>query len=41
MKVEKLIEIINSDFYVGIPDSQLKALCNYLISEYGIDPSII
>lgn len=37
MKVERLLEIIGSDFYTGIPDSQLKALCNYLMSEYGID----
>ena len=29
MKVEKLVEIIGSDFYSGVPDSQLKALCNY------------
>ncbi len=38
MKVEKLVEIINSDFYTGVPDSQLKALCNYLMDRYGIDP---
>lgn len=38
MKVEKLIEIIGSDFYTGVPDSQLKALCNYLMATYGIDP---
>lgn len=38
MKIEKLIEIIGSDFYTGVPDSQLKALCNYLMSKYGIDP---
>ena len=38
MKVQKLVEIIGSDFYTGVPDSQLKALCNYLMSEYGIDP---
>lgn len=38
MKVEKLVEIIGSDFYTGVPDSQLKALCNYLINRYGIDP---
>ncbi len=38
MKVEKLIEIIGADFYTGVPDSQLKALCNYLMSMYGIDP---
>lgn len=38
MKVEKLIEIINSDFYTGVPDSQLKSLCDYLMNRYGIDP---
>ena len=38
MKVEKLVEIIGSDFYTGVPDSQLKALCNYLMNRYGIDP---
>ena len=37
MKVERLLEIIGSDFYTGVPDSQLKALCDYLMSEYGID----
>ena len=38
MKVEKLVDIIGSDFYTGVPDSQLKALCNYLMDRYGIDP---
>lgn len=38
MEVEKLVEIIGSDFYTGVPDSQLKALCNYLMDKYGIDP---
>ena len=38
MKVEKLVKIIGSDFYTGVPDSQLKALCNYLMATYGIDP---
>ena len=37
MKVEKLLEIIGSDFYTGVPDSQLKALCDYLMNTYGID----
>ncbi len=37
MRVEKLVEIIGSDFYTGVPDSQLKPLCNYLMSKYGID----
>ena len=38
MNVKKLVEIIGSDFYTGVPDSQLKALCNYLMATYGIDP---
>lgn len=38
MKIEKLLEILGSDFYTGVPDSQLKPLCNYLINTYGIDP---
>ena len=38
MKVSKLTEIIGADFYTGVPDSQLKALCNYLMDTYGIDP---
>ena len=38
MKVQKLVEIIGSDFYTGVPDSQLKPLCNYLMDTYGIDP---
>lgn len=37
MKVEKLVEIINSDFFTGVPDSQLKPLCDYLMNRYGID----
>lgn len=37
MKVEKLVEIIGADFYTGVPDSQLKALCDYLMQRYGID----
>lgn len=38
MKVESFVNIIGSDFYTGVPDSQLKALCNYLMCIYGIDP---
>lgn len=38
MKVEDFVKIINADFYTGVPDSQLKPLCNYLMAEYGIDP---
>lgn len=38
MKVERFVSIIGADFYTGVPDSQLKALCNYLMDTYGIDP---
>ncbi len=37
MDVQKFVEIINSDFYAGVPDSQLKPLCDYLMNTYGID----
>ena len=37
MKVESLVKIIGADFYTGVPESQLKALCNYLMDTYGID----
>ncbi|NFQ00890.1 phosphonopyruvate decarboxylase [Clostridium sporogenes] len=39
MNVIKFIQAIkdmNADFYTGIPDSQLKSLCNYLINTYKI-----
>ena len=39
MNVERLINIIGGDYFVGVPDSQLKALCNYLMSRYGINPN--
>ena len=38
MKVQELAGIIGADFYTGVPDSRLKALCNYLMATYGIDP---
>lgn len=38
MNVEKLAQILDADFYTGVPDSKLKALCNYLMNRYGIDP---
>ncbi len=39
MKVENFVKIIGADFYTGVPDSQLKALCNYLMNTRGIDPA--
>lgn len=38
MNVEKLYNIIGADFYTGVPDSQLKALCNFLMNRHSIDP---
>ena len=37
MRVKKLTEIIGADFYTGVPDSQLKPFCDYLMDTYGID----
>lgn len=37
MKVEEFVNVLGADFYTGVPDSQLKALCNYLMYTYGID----
>ena len=37
MKVEDFVDALGCDFYTGVPDSQLKALCNYLMNTYGID----
>ncbi|MCR5701989.1 MAG: phosphonopyruvate decarboxylase [Lachnospiraceae bacterium] len=38
MNVQTFLDILGADFYTGVPDSQLKALCNYLMNTYGIDP---
>ncbi len=38
MKAEAFVAALGADFFTGVPDSQLKALCNYLMSRYGIDP---
>jgi len=36
VKLLKQLRILSVDFFSGIPDSQLKPLCNYLINTYGI-----
>ncbi len=36
MDAKQFLDIVKTDFFVGVPDSQLKGLCNYLISEYGV-----
>ncbi|MCM1551510.1 MAG: phosphonopyruvate decarboxylase [Butyrivibrio sp.] len=38
MKAEEFVRILNADFYTGVPDSQLRALCDYLMQLYGTDP---
>lgn len=37
MKAETFAEYLGAEFYVGVPDSQLRALCDYLMNTYGID----
>ena len=37
MKVENFVNALGADFFTGVPDSQLKALCNYLMYTYGVD----
>lgn len=35
MQVSRFLQILGSKFFVGVPDSQLQALCNYLYDAYG------
>ena len=35
IKIQDFVKAMNSDFFVGVPDSRLKELCGFLISEYG------
>lgn len=37
MKVEAFTKALGAQFFTGVPDSQLKPLCNYLMNTYGID----
>ena len=37
MKAELLVKCLGADFFTGVPDSQLKAMCDYLMDLYGID----
>lgn len=38
MKIEVFCKLINADFYTGVPDSQLRSLCDWLMQTYGTDP---
>lgn len=37
MRVESFVETLGSEYFVGVPDSQLKALSSCLMDKYGID----
>ena len=37
MRVQDFVEVLDSDFYTGVPDYKLKSLCDYLMNTYGID----
>lgn len=38
MDVRSFLNGIGAEFFTGVPDSQLKALCDYLMATFGIDP---
>ena len=38
MQARQFIDILDADFYTGVPDSQLKAFCSCLLRRYGVDP---
>lgn len=37
MFADQLVEILNADFYTGVPDSLLKPFCDCLMDKYGLD----
>ena len=41
MNVQTFTEILGADFYAGVPDSQLKPLCDYLMRTHGTIRSIM
>lgn len=38
MEAETLVRLLDADFYTGVPDSQLKPLCDFLYDAYAVDP---
>lgn len=38
MDIKDFVGALKADFWCGVPDSQLRPLCDYLINTYGIDP---
>ena len=39
MDVKEFMDILGCDFFTGVPDSQLRALCDCLIQTYGTNPA--
>ena len=39
MQARDFIDVLQADFFAGVPDSQLKHLCNFLLTKYGQDPA--
>ncbi len=39
MRAEDFVDILGVDFFAGVPDSLLKALCDCLYSRYAADPA--
>lgn len=37
MRAETFLDVMGAEFYTGVPDSQLKALCDCLMDRYGTD----
>ncbi len=37
MRVEEFIKGLGAEFFVGVPDSRLKPVCNYIMDTYGLD----
>ncbi len=38
MEIESFVSALKADFWCGVPDSQLRPLCDYLTNTYGSDP---
>ena len=38
VNIKEFVKLLNADFFVGVPDSQLKALSGYLMERYGLNP---
>ena len=39
MQASDFIEALQADYFAGVPDSQLKHMCNFLLTKYGQDPA--